>query len=122
MIYISSTFQIVLIVATAVMFAATSFLIIKKHMRVKYALVWFLMNTVLLVLAIFPQLVQKTAQLLHIYSDTNAIFLIMIAILYVLCFSFSIIFSRNSQRIKDLAQEMAILKAEMELLKKSGDD
>ena len=119
--FISSTFQIFLIIVTAAVFVITSILIIKKHMRVKYALAWFLMNAVLLVFAILPQLVQKIADVLHIYSDTNAIFLIMISILYVLSFSFSIIFSRNSLRIKDLTQEMAILKAEMNEMKKETE-
>jgi hypothetical protein len=90
-------------------------------MRIKYALMWFLMNAVLLIFAIFPQLVLKIANLLHIYSDTNAIFLMMIAALYMLCFSFSIIFSKNSLRIKDLTQEMAILKAELDEIKKNAD-
>ncbi len=121
MVFISSTFQIVLIVATALVFLITSILIIRKHMRIKYALMWFLMNAVLLIFAIFPQLVLKIANLLHIYSDTNAIFLMMIAALYMLCFSFSIIFSKNSLRIKDLTQEMAILKAELDEIKKNAD-
>jgi hypothetical protein len=120
MVFLSSTFQGVLIVVTAAIFIITSVLIIRKHMRVKYALMWFLLNAVLLLLAIFPQLVQKIANVLHIYSDTNTIFLIMLAILYMLSFSYSIIFSKNSLRIKDLTQEMAILKAELDELKNNN--
>ncbi len=117
MIMINPTFQIVLILSTVAMFIITSILIIKRHMHIKYALVWFGLNTVLLIFAIFPQLVQKIAEILHIYSDTNTIFLIMVAILYMLSFSFSIIFSRNSTRIKDLTQALAILDGEVNKLK-----
>ncbi len=113
MVMLSTSFQLLLIITTISVFILTSVLIVKKHMQIKYALLWFLLSIVLLIFAIFPHLVLEIANILHIYSDANAIFLIMITILYLLCFSFSLIFSRNSERIKLLTQEVAILELEL---------
>lgn len=113
----SPTFQLVLVCVTLASLVFISYLIVRRQMRIKYALIWFLLNLILVVLAVFPQLVMSLASILHVHSDTNTIFLIMIFILYCICFSFSIIFSRNSARIKNLTQEIGILKAKVESMK-----
>jgi len=112
----SSSFQMILIGATGFSLIFTSVMIIRKQMRIKYSLAWFLLNLVLVVFAVFPGIVKRLAELMHIYSDTNTIFLIMIFILYCLCFGFSIALSRNSNRIADLTQQMGILQAEIDSL------
>lgn len=115
---ISKSFQIILITITSVNLIINVYYIKRMEMRVKYALIWIGLSIILLVLAIFPSTLMTLANLLGINSDTNALFMFAIGFLYLLCFSFSIMFSRNSRRIKKLIQHISILSKEIDELKK----
>lgn len=114
---ISKSFQILLIVLTSINLITIIFYIRKMEMRVKYALIWIGLSIILLVLAIFPSTLMTCANFLGISSDTNALFMFAVGFLYVLSFSFSIMFSRNSKKITMLVQHICILSKEIDELK-----
>ncbi len=111
---ITKGFQIILIVAMSINLIVTIRLIKKENMRVKYALSWILISLSMLFLAIFPGTLRVISDQMYVYNDANMLFLIAIGILFVMAFSFSVLFSKNSYMIQDLAQENAILRLKLE--------
>lgn len=82
----------------------------KKSLELRYALVWLIVGVGILILNIFPQLIEWIASAMGIASPINMLFFVGF------CFSLGIIFvltvavSRMSIRIKELAQELALYK------------
>lgn len=82
----------------------------KKALELRYALAWIVVGVCILILDIFPKLIEKLSIMMGIYSPINMLFF------WGFCFSLGIIFvltvavSRMSIRIKELAQELALYK------------
>ena len=75
-----------LVVAALVVFALILFTITKKKLNIKYSIVWLLWSILTLILAIFPEIFYQFAHFMGIEMPVNAVFLIMIALLYALVF------------------------------------
>ena len=84
-------------------------LIRKNRVALKYALLWLFSGVILLLLAIFPQLLDKLARLIGVYNPVNALFAIMLCCGLILMISFSVIMSGNKKAIVRLTQEMSLL-------------
>lgn len=110
---ISTGFQVILVISMISNLAITIYLIRKGNMRVKYSLLWIFVSVFALLLAVFPQIFLAISRMLFIYNDANALFMIAIGGLYIISFSYSIIFSKNSYAISTLTQEIAILKSKI---------
>ena len=80
----------------------------KKFLELRYALTWITVGMGILVLDFLPGLTDEISRIMGIYSPVNMLFFMGF------CFSLGIIFvltiavSRMSNRIKELAQELAL--------------
>lgn len=113
---ITKSFQIILIVITSLNILLNIYYIKKMEMRIKYSLIWLTLSLLLLILAIFPKTIMFIAGVLNISSDTNTLYMMAISFLYIISFSFSIMFSRNSRKITTLVQYIAVLNRKIEKL------
>jgi hypothetical protein len=86
----------------------------RRQLRGKYTLLWMFVGFVVLALAVFPSLLDHTANLLGIYSGPNLLFLLAIAFLLLICIYFSWELSRLEERSRLLAEEVAILRGEQD--------
>ena len=86
----------------------------RRQLRGKYTLLWMFVGIVVLALAVFPSLLDHTANLLGIYSGPNLLFLLAIAFLLLVCIYFSWELSRLEERSRLLAEEVAILRGEQD--------
>ena len=84
----------------------------RRQLRGKYTLLWILTGVVLLAIATFPSVVDHVAHSLNIYNPPNALFLLAIAFLLLVCVYFSYELSRLEERTRILAEELAILRGE----------
>ena len=84
-------------------------LIRKNKVALKYALLWLFSGVLMLLLAIFPQLLDKMARLIGIYSPVNALFAVLLCCGLVLMISFSVIMSGNKKAIVRLTQEISLM-------------
>lgn len=82
----------------------------KQEYIVKFSIPWFFTFIIIIILAIFPNLIDKIALVLGIKEPTNAIFFIAICILVnnIIKLSFSI--SALKKQAIRMAQEIALLK------------
>ena len=84
-------------------------LIRKNKVALKYALLWLFSGALMLLLAIFPQLLDGMARMIGIYSPVNALFAVLLCCGLVLMISFSVIMSGNKKAIVRLTQEISLM-------------
>ena len=92
--------------------------VVRRRLNIKYSIVWLLWAISTLVMAIFPETFYQFSHLVGIEIPVNAVFLIMIGLLYGLTFYVYIMISKHNQEIIRLTYEVARLKKELEETKK----
>lgn len=101
--------QIILAIIVVVYFYIIIHLIKKKTLALKYTLLWLASGVGVGILVIFPALLDWIAKLFGISSPVNALFFIGIIFITLILLSLTAIVSKQTERIKQLAQENALL-------------
>lgn len=102
-------FKTILLIGVLLYLMLIIYLMKKGRMSLKYSLVWFLAGLVLLVCALFPQIVRFFTDLLGIYSEVNGVFFIGVCFILLIILSLTSIASGLSDRIRTLVQTQAML-------------
>ena len=92
--------------------------IIKNRMNIGYAMVWILWAIGMVVISIFPQVVSWITHILGIQTQSNAVFLITIFLLYCMTFYLYLRISRHNEDLVNLNYEIASLRKKVEELEK----
>ncbi len=100
---------VALILAIVIFFIAVLWLLKNRRLALKYTLLWFLTGFLMLLLVLFPGLMNLAASLVGIQSRMNALYIFLIAFLIILVLSLTSIVSRQTDRIRSLAQAQSIL-------------
>ena len=104
--------QVVAIAVSLGLLAVVFELLRTRRLLERYALLWLVNSGVLLILAIWGDLLQGVADLLGVAYPPNALFLITFAFVLLLLLHFSLAISRLSGETKNLAQRVAHLESE----------
>lgn len=83
-------------------------LIKKGALELKYALTWLLLSIGLALIVLVPGLLTGISNLLGIYDANNMVFFAGIIFLIIIIFGLTMSISRNSDRVRQLAQSMAL--------------
>ena len=105
--------QITLIICLLVVAGYIIKLVRHKRIDFKYGLAWLLVELCILILAIWPVLLNKLADMLGIASPMNMLFFFGFTLVVVIIFSLSISVSKLSDRVRKLSQEIAIIRKDM---------
>ena len=89
-------------------------LIVKGKLREEYSIIWIVCTLVLLLFAFWRNGLDVIAKLLGVYYPPALIFLGAIFAIMVFLVHLSVVNSKQHKQIKELAQEMALLKEQME--------
>lgn len=119
---ITQRLQLFAIVVGVIFLVMMIELIRKNRVTLKYALLWLFSGLVLLVLAIFPQVLNWVAGLIGVYSPVNALFAILLCCGLVLMISFSVIVSGNKKAVVRLTQKISLLENRIRELEKQTQD
>ncbi len=119
--------QIVSILFAALVLGVVFELVRRRYLRERYALLWLGAALVLLVLAIWKNLLTHISTAVGIKTPSNAFFVIAFAFLLLLLLHFSAVVSRLSDETRVLAQRLALLETAAALGREmqrspSGDD
>ena len=106
--------HVVLVLITAGMMGFVLHLLRSGRLRAKYAMLWATVGAGLVVLAAFPGLLDWTAGRLGIYYPPAAFLMAAVAFLFVLTVHFSWELSRLEERTRTLAEEVALLRNDLE--------
>ncbi len=105
--------QIVAVIVTLSLFLGVFELVRRRRLMERYALLWLLSSSVLLLLAAWSGLLEKVADLAGVAVPSNALFVVGFAFVLVLLLHFSLAISRLSDETKVLAQQVARLDQEL---------
>lgn len=105
--------QILIILSLIIIIGFIVNMVRKQKIDLRYALGWILICIPILVLTIFPSLIAQIAHLLGIASPVNMLFFVGFIFVIIIIFTLSIAVSHLSTKVKMMAQEIAILKHEL---------
>ena len=106
----SHTLRIFLLIFAIILFITTFVVVKRGRMPIKYSLLWFFSAFIVLLVAIFPVLVEGVANCLGFITISNLIIGIIIALLLFLTMSLTIISAGQNKKITLLIQEVSSLK------------
>ncbi len=104
----SFAFRIILILASLM----TTLYIVRKirysKLQIEYTIFWILLSFLLILISIFPVLVTIPTNIIGMQAPVNFVFLVIIFILLIKAFMQTIEHSQLENKLKDLAQKIAI--------------
>jgi hypothetical protein len=102
-----------LVVASGVL-AGILELVRRRQLREKYAALWLAVGLAVLVLAVWPGLLDRTADLIGIADPPNLLAFVGLVFLLGVCAHLSWEVSRLEEETRSLAEEVAILRHDLE--------
>lgn len=106
----SVSLRILLLIFSVVLALATTVVVKRGRMPIKYSLLWYFSSLIVFVLAVFPFIIEWVASLFGFTTLSNLITAIMIGILLFLTMSLTIITAGQKRKITLLIQEISMLK------------
>lgn len=100
--------RIFLLIAAFLAFYVVLKNIRKSKMLISDCLIWFFLGFLAIILAVFPGITFFFSNLLGVESPANLIYLILIAVLFLLCFKQAIRISELEIKITNLTQNITI--------------
>lgn len=102
--------QLIVIICMVIAIAYIVYLTSKKKIDFKYALVWILVASVILILTVFPVLLVTVTGLFGIATPVNMLFFLGFIFVLIIIFTLSRTVSELSDKVKKISQELAILR------------
>lgn len=93
----------------------------RKKLREKYAVLWLVVGVATLVLAAFPRLLNIVAEFVGVQLPSNLLFTMSILMLLGVCLHLSWEISVVEDETRTLAEEVAILRAQVEAMSEPRD-
>lgn len=104
----STLLRVELIVLAVLAIVVVVHAVNRRVLQLKYSLIWLLISLCLVVTALFPHIAFAVTALVGIETTSNLIFFLAIFALLGICFSLTIIVSRQEARMKRLIQTLSI--------------
>ncbi len=111
---------IAVLVVLALVFIAN--LVRKEALDIKFALPWITVGAVVLLLDLFPGIMNSLVRLLGIELPVNMMFFFGFCFTLLLLFSLTVKVSRQSGQLKRLVQEVALLQEQSDRKNKACED
>ena len=111
---ITGNLRLVVIIFILFLFLLIVYLLRKRKLSTKYAIVWFLAIIVMLLTVLLPDVMKYIANLIGFELLSNMLLCIFIAILLFITLALTIMVSSNKRKITILIEEISILKKELE--------
>jgi len=114
---VSDSAQIMWIVLAVILLAAIGVIMLlvrRRHLRGKYGLLWLAVGFALVPLAVLPNFVDDLAKRLGVFYPPTIILLAATGLLTLLSMHYSWELSRLEERSRTLAEEIALLRTELD--------
>jgi hypothetical protein len=113
--------QLVAIFGSLLLLGIILGLVRNRRLREEHSLLWILTGIILLLLSLVRPLLDILSHWMGIYYPPAALFLIGFGFTLLILMNFSVLVSDLTDRNKCLAQEIALLKQELEEMKKKSN-
>ena len=101
--------QIVIIVATVIALLYLIRQIFRKKLDIKYGIIWLGMSIIIMIFAIWPNLLVKLSDLMGIASPVNMLFFVGLILLIMAIYVLSRSVGMLMDKVRRMSQEIAIL-------------
>ena len=106
---LSASLRSAMLIAILIYFILLVVMLRQKRLNLRYTLLWLFSGVLMLVLSIFPQLLNGVTRLMGIQLQSNALFAILFFCVLIILVSMTSIISRQNESIKQLVQHIALL-------------
>lgn len=106
--------QIISIFASLTIFFVVVNLVRRRRLKTEYSLIWLLVSVIFIVFSFWRDGIDWLARLFGIAYAPSVLFIILLIGIILLLIEFSIIISKQSERIKVLVQEIGLLRLEIQ--------
>jgi uncharacterized membrane protein len=86
----------------------------RKHLKEAYALLWIITGVIFLGLSCWQRGLDYIAGVFGIYYSPAFLFLVMLVSIIFIMIQYSMVISKHTDRIKDLTQEIALLRERLQ--------
>jgi hypothetical protein len=94
----------------------------RRQLKEKYAVLWFLVGLAMLVVAIWPPVLDALARATGVKSGPNLLLFVATLVLIVVCVHLSWEVSRLEDKTRALAEEIGLLRLEVEQRPPAGQE
>jgi len=96
-------------------------LVRRKKIKEEYSLLWLSLSVLFLTMSIWRTSIDELSILMGIAYSPAAFLLVLVMAIFLILIQFSIIISKQSEQIKNMAQEIGLLKQRVEEKKKTDE-
>lgn len=107
---VNVVFLVVAVIAAAILFRVLR----SGQLREKYAALWLVLGSAIVVLGVWPDLLELVARLLGVQLGSNLLFFLAILLLLGVALHLSLAVSKLEEEARTLAEEVAILRLDFE--------
>lgn len=107
----SLRFRIVALLIFLIMLCFFMHQIRRRRLDLRYSLSWILVNLVLIILVVFPQVLINLSRMLGIYSPVNMIFFCGFLFSLIIIYNLTTAISKMADEIKRLSQKIALMES-----------
>jgi hypothetical protein len=112
--------QVFLIVCLLVFLAIIIRFLTKKRMNIKYSLVWLFADVCMLIVAIFPKIIDIVGAAVGIAAPVNTVFLFAGIFMLLIIFTLTMIVSHLTNRIYRISQVLALVEKRVRDIESKG--
>ena len=105
--------RIVAVTLSATVFILVLWLVRRRALREEYTPIWIGAATAMLILSVYPPLLYAITRAIGAWAPSSTIFFLGEMFLLAICLHFGVRLSRANLHIKNLAQEVASLRAQV---------
>jgi hypothetical protein len=109
----SLKFRVILLILLIATFVVLVMQIRKKKLQLQYSMNWMAMLVILIIIAIFPELLQWLAMVTGVELPINLVFFLGFCFVLLIVYSLTAAVSKLSNENKELAQKVALLEKQM---------
>ena len=110
--------QLLAIILAVMIFIVIIELVRRRKLREEYSWLWLLTGVIIIILALWQGFLLRITHLLGVILPTSTLFFCAIIFVILLCLQFSVRISKLTDQVKNLVQELTILKTKIDQKKK----
>lgn len=114
--------QLVLLIGSILLLIYLINMVRTEKYDLKYSLLWIIIDIGVIISCFFPKTIDVLAKIVGIETSVNLIFFIGILLQICIIFALTKEQSKNSKKIKDMAQQLALLQFEIDRRLKNNDN
>jgi len=118
----STVTRVIAIVVSLALAAVVLWLVRTRRLREEFTPLWMAAAFGLALLSLRFDLLQAITRAIGAWTPSATLFFLSLVFLSVLCLTYAVRLSRSGIQLKNLAQEVALLRCEMEELRRRGEE